>query len=278
MFFLGNISIITKCCLSLLPETKKELTLEAKEYLCKVISALLEIGHCITPSLLIDFLMGKQTAYFEENKLDELETFGIAEESDNDSIWETIIQQAIADKYLSTDKQNKENVVTVTCAGKKFLKSPTSFKIETDDAEGDDEDSDNHLSVDSNMEQLLQEIETEHASKPIKTVSKKKSSLKIELIHAIDHKIDLDEFANSQGQDFLEILEELEAMLLNGVHLNIDYFINEILEDDQVEDIMESLEAHKGDIKQTLDDCEDSYSEDEVRMVYIKYLSQKQLK
>lgn len=243
--------------------------MEAKDSLCKVIEAILEIGNSFKTDIIIDFLSGKQTSFIEANGLDEMETFGIGENED-ESIWEQVISQAISDGYLTTDKKDKKSSIGVTSAGKKFLKNPVSFKIEGDDAE-EEGNVDNNM--DSNIKQLMQEIENDHDAKPSKVAPKKKSSIKIELIHAIDRQKDLDDFAESQGKDFLEVLDELESIIKSGMKLNIDYFIQEVLEDEQVEEVLDCLDNHKGNLGKALNDLEDSYSEDEVRLVYIKYLT-----
>ena len=126
---------------------------------------------------------------------------------------------------------------------------------------------------DSNIQQLMQEIENDHDVKPAKSAGKKKSSIKIELIHAIDRQKDLDDFANSQGKDFLEVLDELESIIKSGTKLNIDYFINEVLDEDQVDEILDVLGKHNGQLQKTLLELEDAYSEDEIRLVNIKYLT-----
>ncbi len=243
--------------------------MEAKESLCKVIEAILEIGNTFKTDIIIDFLSGKQNSIIESNGLDEMETFGIGENED-ESIWEQVISQAITDGYLAADNKEKSGGISVTSAGKKFLKNPVSFKIE---GGNEDDDDTNATNMDSNIQQLMQEIENDHDVKPAKSAGKKKSSIKIELIHAIDRQKDLDDFANSQGKDFLEVLDELESIIKSGTKLNIDYFINEVLDEDQVDEILDVLGKHNGQLQKTLLELEDAYSEDEIRLVNIKYLT-----
>ncbi len=68
-----------------------------------------------------------------------------------------------------------------------------------------------------------------------------KSRIKISIIQAIDRKIDLDELANSKCMEFGELLDEIEAIVYAGTKINIDYFINEVIDDDHQEDIFEYL-------------------------------------
>ncbi|MCF0185134.1 MAG: hypothetical protein HUJ98_01435 [Bacteroidaceae bacterium] len=237
-----------------------------------MIEALLEIGNEFNTDIIIDFISGKQNDFIEEQGLNEMETFGIGENED-ESIWEQVISQAITDGYLSEEINEKKSFLCVTASGKKFLKSPVSFKIEGEGNE-DEEDENVDTKIDSNIQHLMQEIENEHDSKPAKTPSKKKSTIKIELIHAIDRQKDLDEFAVSQGKDFLEVLDELESIIKSGMKLNIDYFINEVLEEDQVDEIIEHLQRCNGNVQKVMAELEDSYNEDEIRLVNIKFLTQ----
>ena len=66
-----------------------------------------------------------------------------------------------------------------------------------------------------------------------------KSKLKISLIQGIDRKIALDELANSKGLEFEELLDEIEAIVYSGTKINIDYFLNEIMDEDHQEDLFE---------------------------------------
>ena len=106
-----------------------------------------------------------------------------------------------------------------------------------------------------------------------------KSKLKISIIEAIDRQVDLDEIARGKGLDFTELLDEIESIVNSGTKLNIDYFLREIMDDDQVEDIFSFFkESSMDNLDEALDDAlrelEDDYSEEEVRLVRIKFLSE----
>ena len=108
----------------------------------------------------------------------------------------------------------------------------------------------------------------------VRTVAKK-SMLKVKIIQSIDRQIDLDDIANAQGLDFDELLNEVEAIVYSGTKINIDYFLEEVMDDDHVDDIYDYFRESETD---NLDVAQDAlgpeYSEDEIRLVRIKFLSE----
>ena len=106
----------------------------------------------------------------------------------------------------------------------------------------------------------------------VRTVAKK-SQIKISIIQAIDLKKDLDDLAESKGMSMDELLEEIEAIVYSGTKLNINYFINEVVEPDKVEEIYDYFRhAETDNIKVAMRELgEDDYTEVEVRLVRIKF-------
>ena len=102
-----------------------------------------------------------------------------------------------------------------------------------------------------------------------------KSRIKISIIQAIDRKIDLDELANSKCMEFGELLDEIEAIVYSGTKINISYFINEVIDDDHQEDILEYFkEADSDSLEEAIQELGSEYSEDEIRLMRIKFLSE----
>lgn len=94
----------------------------------------------------------------------------------------------------------------------------------------------------------------------IKTVASK-SKIKVSIIQAIDRKVALDDLAISKGLDFNELLSEVESIVYSGTKLNIDYFLNEILDEEQISDIYEYFrESTTDDLEEALAELEDDYS------------------
>lgn len=102
-----------------------------------------------------------------------------------------------------------------------------------------------------------------------------KSRIKISIIQAIDRKIDLDELANSKCMEFSELLDEIEAIVYSGTKINISYFINEVIDDDHQEDIFEYFKESDSDsLEDAIQELGSEYSEDEIRLMRIKFLSE----
>ena len=109
----------------------------------------------------------------------------------------------------------------------------------------------------------------------VRTVANK-SKLKVSIIQSIDRKIALDDIALSKGLDINELLDEIEAIVYSGTKINIDYFLEEIMDPDRVDEIFEYFNTAETDkISTALDELgENDYSEAEVRLVRIKFLSE----
>lgn len=108
----------------------------------------------------------------------------------------------------------------------------------------------------------------------VRTVAKK-SMLKVKIIQSIDRQVALDDIANAQGLEFDELLDEVEAIVYSGTRLNIDYFIEEVMDEDHVDDIYEYFkESETDDLETAMEELNNEYDEDEVRLVRIKFLSE----
>ena len=108
----------------------------------------------------------------------------------------------------------------------------------------------------------------------VRTVAKK-SMLKVSIIQGIDRQIALDDIANAKGIDFNEMLDEVEAIVYSGTKLNIDYFLDEVMDEDHIDDIYDYfLDSDTDDLETAIDELGEDYSEDEIRLVRIKFISE----
>ncbi len=108
----------------------------------------------------------------------------------------------------------------------------------------------------------------------VRTVANK-SKMKVSIIQGIDRKIALDELAESKGLEFSDLLEEVEAIVYSGTKINIDYFLEEVMDEDHVEDIFEYFkEAESDDLEAAIEELGRDYTEEEIRLVRIKFLSE----
>ena len=99
--------------------------------------------------------------------------------------------------------------------------------------------------------------------------------LKVKIIQSIDRQVALDDIANAQGIDFDDLLSEVEAIVYSGTKLNIDYFLDEVMDEDHVDDIYDYFsESETDNLEAAIDDLGEDYSEEEIRLVRIKFISE----
>lgn len=126
------------------------------------------------------------------------------------------------------------------------------------------------------LEVIKRHVEENEIERPedlrVKTVANK-SKMKVEIVQAIDRKVALDDLAESKGMEFSELLSEVEAIVFSGTKINIDYFIPEVIDEDSVEDIfLYFQEADSDSLEEAVEEL-GMYSEEEIRLIRIKFLS-----
>ena len=108
----------------------------------------------------------------------------------------------------------------------------------------------------------------------VKTVAKK-SMLKVKIIQGIDRQLALDDIATAQGLEFDELLDEIDAIVYSGTRLNIDYFLEDAMDEDKVEEIYDYfMESDTDDVDTAMEELGGDISEEDVRLVRIKFLSE----
>ena len=108
----------------------------------------------------------------------------------------------------------------------------------------------------------------------VRTVANK-SKLKVSIIQAIDRKIALDELAESKGLEFTDLLDEIEAIVYSGTKINIDYFLQEIMDEDRIEELFEYFKEEETDsLENAIEEFGKDYTEEEIRLVRIKFISE----
>lgn len=128
------------------------------------------------------------------------------------------------------------------------------------------------------LEVIQKHVEVNEIVRPtdiVIRVQPTKSKLKIELISKIDQKVPLDEWASQKNMEFSEMLDELESIVHSGTKVNIDYFLDEVMEPEDVDYITDYFrDSETGDIDSAMEELGDEYSENEIRLVRIKFLSE----
>jgi ATP-dependent DNA helicase RecQ len=122
-------------------------------------------------------------------------------------------------------------------------------------------------------------VEENEIERPVDFVVKSvvnKSANKVSIIQGIDRKLPLDDIADSKGLEMDEILDEIEAIVNSGTKINIDYYIRQTIDDDKIDDIYEYFrtEAVTDSLKEASDELGRGYTEEEIRLVRIKFLSE----
>ncbi len=120
----------------------------------------------------------------------------------------------------------------------------------------------------------IQENNITKSDEIVLRTSGSKSSKKLSLIQNVDKKIPLDEISESRGIEFNVLLSELESIVFSGTKLNIDYYVDDILDEDQQQELHEYfLESESENISDALTEFDGEYDEEELRIFRVKFLS-----
>ena len=101
------------------------------------------------------------------------------------------------------------------------------------------------------------------------------SSIKLYLIQSIDRKLPFDDIAEAKGMDMNKLISEIETIVFAGTRLNIDYYLEDLFDEDQLEDLYEYfIESESDSVELALDEFEGDYEEEELRLYRIKFMSE----
>ena len=127
------------------------------------------------------------------------------------------------------------------------------------------------------LELIARYVEENEITRPDDFVMKSmvnKSVNKVYIIQSVDRKIPLDDIADTKGMEMEELMDEIEAIVSSGTKLNLDYYIEQTLDDDVVEEIFDYFrnDAESDSLEAAMEDLRDDFDESEVRLVRIKFL------
>ena len=315
--------------------------IEAMNQLLIVLQAVKALKENFRQEYVIDFVKGRATDDQKDHKHNELDDFGAGEDEDP-KIWNPVVRQALLAGYLKKDVENY-GILKLTAAGKRFMKSPTSFMIVMDAEFKDEEDDETPMAgtavldpelfsmlknlrkkiarkleippyvifQDVSLEQMAmmypineeelqniqgvgagkakrygkefcelirQHCEENHIERPeelrVRTVAKK-SMQKVKIIQSIDRQLPLDDIASAEGLDFDDLLTKIEEIVYSGTKLNIDYFLEDVYDDDTINDIYDYfMDSETDSLDVAMEEFGGDYSEDVIRLVRIKFLSE----
>ena len=101
------------------------------------------------------------------------------------------------------------------------------------------------------------------------------STLKLYLIQSIDRKLSLEDIASSKGMEMSQLILEMETIVFSGTKLNINYWVDELLDEDQQEELYKYfMEAETDAISTALEELEGEYEEEDIRLYRIKFMSE----
>lgn len=231
-----------------------------QDRIVKTIIVIQEAGQGLTREQLQAILLGNETEELQALELDQLESFGIAEGTDEED-WNSIFDRAIEEGLLKI-KNQKQHTLTYTPEGKKFRKKPRAVIL------GDGTDEDDYVGVgEDELDAVMRNALNEKREEAAGHLTSERSKRQIKLIRAIDRKIALDDFAENENVDLNDVLDELETMLQHGKRMDITYFTDEVLGKEDVEDVRDSMGPNP-DMKALRQEWGDVYNEEELRLLH----------
>lgn len=127
------------------------------------------------------------------------------------------------------------------------------------------------------IELIAKYVEENEIERPedftVKSVANK-SAMKVAIIQAIDRKLPLTDFASAKGMPMPDLLHELETIVNSGTKLDLNYYINDLVDEDDQDEIFQILRSSEtGSLESVTDEYGDVYEEDELRLMRIKFIS-----
>ena len=124
------------------------------------------------------------------------------------------------------------------------------------------------------IKKYVEDNEIERAQDMVVKTVANKSKFKVYIIQNIDRKIELEDIASAEGLTFEELIKEMEAIVFSGTKLNIDYYIDQNLDEEQQEEILNYfMEASTDNISEAFNEFDGEYSEEDLRLMRLKFHS-----
>ena len=319
---------------------------EGKDHVVMALEVIIAVKEKFKSEHVANILAGESNSAIKSYKHHELELFGEGSEQ-NAKYWNAVMRQALVVGFIEKDIESY-GLLSVTDAGKEFIKNPKSFTLTKDhDYESGDDDMDGKsgegktAALDTELFNILKDlrkkvakdlnlppfvifqdpsiedmsiqypitldemqqiagvgsgkaqkygkkfidlivkyVEEKEIIRPMDMVVKSvvnKSGMKVYIIQSIDRHLALPDIANAKGLEMNQLLDEIESIVQSGTKLNIDYYINDVIDEDKQDDIYEYFreEAETESIEAALEELgEEDYSEEEVRLIRIKFFSE----
>jgi len=125
------------------------------------------------------------------------------------------------------------------------------------------------------IEQYVEENDVERMQDVVVRTVAKKSGNKVHIIQNIDRKTPLESIAKAKGLSMEDLVSEMESIVMSGTKLDMNHYLAEMLDEDAQEDIMEHFrEAESDSIQEAIDEFDGEFSEEEMRLMRLKFLSE----
>lgn len=195
------------------------------------------------------------------NQLKEL----LAPAEDTAADWNAVFDGALEVGLLKV-KNQRLGTLTYTPDGKKFRKKPYPVTLSGDSAPRTPASS-GADGVDEELLMVMRGTSENRGDDSAQHVTSARSKLQLKLIRAIDRKIALDDFAQSENIDLDEVLDNLEDLRRHGKHMDISYFVNEVIGQNNVDEVRDSMEDDVFDMNAMRSEWSDVYNEEELRLL-----------
>lgn len=125
------------------------------------------------------------------------------------------------------------------------------------------------------IKRYVEENEIDRAQDLVVKSVVNKSGLKVHIIQNIDRKLPLDDIADAKGKELEDVITEIEAIVNAGTKINIDYYINDILDEEDQEDIYDYfMESESDDIQAAYEEFDGDFTEEQLRLMRVKFMSE----
>ncbi len=238
--------------------------MDARESLVMVLNALHELKkQHTTRTLVIDFVRGQESREITELGWDKLELFGCGDKRE-DVHYNMVVDQAVEEKYI----KETDGILKITQKGEKFRKASTPFMLKEDNDDEEPNSKDNDM-LNSLVESALKDGDDEDDELALALApnpATQRSQQMIHLIQAIDRKIPLDDYAEQMQLGFDEVLDNLERLFKQGVKVDIQYFIDEVLEKECQDELNDYFDEVNGDVERAIEEFDGAYQPEEIRL------------
>ena len=241
-----------------------------RDELVTLLNLLNSVNSIYTQKILVNILMGEMTSILNSHNIETNLYYSKGKDKDED-FWNNLIWHAITEGMINKKIEDYGNL-NISIIG---LKYPTTLQeLSTIHGVGEGKAKkfgDKFITL---INDYINKNNIVKSDDIIIKTSGKKSSLKLFIIQSLDRKLSLDDIADAKSISFDELIEEMESIVLSGTKINLDFCVEQYLDDDQQDDLKDYfLNSEIDNINQCILDLSEEFDEVEIRLYRIKFLS-----